>query len=48
MATIAGMKAINLNPEPPSTPFDLGVTRPAALPLALALQPLATGRPSRS
>ena len=30
VATLAGMKAINLNPEPPSAPFDLGVTRPAA------------------
>jgi len=30
VATLAGMKAINLNPEPPSASFDLGVTRPAA------------------
>lgn len=30
VATLAGMKAINLNPEPPSAPFDLGVTAPAA------------------
>ena len=30
VATLAGMKAINLNPEPPSVPLDLGVTRPAA------------------
>lgn len=30
VATLAGMRAINLNPEPPSAPFDLGVTAPAA------------------
>ena len=30
VATLAGMTAINLNPGPPSAPFDLGVTAPAA------------------
>ena len=30
VATLAGMTAINLNPGPPSTAFDLGVTAPAA------------------